>query len=85
MQRRDAAQEAEGSRLAPHSKASQEQILADMARAETLFKMALAINPRCIVCHANAADLYLRLDRNEEAEAACRAQVTRSRLATASV
>jgi len=57
------------------SRSSHAAMLDDMGRAEHLFRLAHALNPRCIVCNANLGDLFLRLDRNGEAEVVLRQQI----------
>ena len=39
-----------------------------------MFKLGQTINPDCTLCNANLGDVYLRIDKNAEAEAALRAQ-----------
>jgi len=49
---------------------------AHIEQAIRLFQLALELNPRCPTCHEHLADAYLRVDKNAEAEAALRRQLS---------
>uniref|UniRef100_A0A7S0JIS4 Fe2OG dioxygenase domain-containing protein n=1 Tax=Calcidiscus leptoporus TaxID=127549 RepID=A0A7S0JIS4_9EUKA len=59
-----------GNKMVVHN--GPETTVATLERATALFQSALDLNAQCPTCHENLADVYLRLDQNQEAEAALR-------------